>query len=77
VDEAQMNDSISGPCTALQALDIFQVSPMRCCTSFGDYLGGCITTSETKHLMTIVKKFLYDGATNEASGTCHEDAHFD
>jgi hypothetical protein len=48
---------------------------MGFCTSFGDYLGGCIVTSEAKYLMTIVEKFLDDDATDKTSSSCYEDTH--
>ena len=38
--------------------------------------GGYIIASETKHLMVVIEKFLDDGATDEASGSCYKDRHF-
>jgi hypothetical protein len=50
---------------------------MRFCTSFGDCFGRRITSSQAKHLMTVLEKFMDDSTADEASGTCHKDKHLD
>ena len=75
--ESDVKDGIGCGRTAVQALQIFQITSLYLSAGSQQRLCACIAACKAKHLVTRADKLRDNSGADKPCCTCHENAHRD